>query len=117
MDILIPRNSKIPCKKEAKYKTVSDNQKVIKLKMFQGERKVAKENKYLGQCTISDIPPKPKGKVLITVVFEIDENGSVIMSAIGSSIGKSTNLKITMENLMNKETIEELIKRAKKNGR
>ena len=114
MDILIPRNTKIPCKKEAKYRTVKENQKIIKLKMFQGERKLAKENKYLGQCIISDIPPRPKGGVLITVVFEIDENGSVIMSAIGSSIGKSTNLKITMENVMNKETIDDLILKAKK---
>ena len=100
MDILIPRNTKIPCKNESKYKTSVDYQKMIKLKMYQGERKLAKENKYLGQCIISNIPPKPKGSVLITVTFKIDENGSLIMSAIENSKGTKSNLEITVENAM-----------------
>jgi len=114
MDIIIPRNTTIPCKKEAKYRTVKNKQLMIKLKVYQGERKLAKENKYLGECVISNIPPKPKGEVIVTVTFNIDENGSLIMTASEKSSGKINNLKITMENVMKLETINSLVEKAKK---
>ena len=113
MDILIPRNTTIPCEKEAKYKTVKDNQQTIKVKVYQGERKLAKENKFLGECLISNIPPKPKGSVIIIVNFSLDINGSLIVTASERSGGQSSQLNIKMNKELSQDIIDELIIRAK----
>ena len=113
MDVLIEKNTTIPCEKDAKYRTVRDNQQTIKVKVYQGERKLAKGNKFLGECLISNIPPKPKGSVIITVNFSLDINGSLNVTAIEQSGGQSSKLNISMNKELNPEIIEELIKRAK----
>ena len=113
MDVLIEKNTTIPCEKDAKYRTVRDNQQTIKVKVYQGERKLAKGNKFLGECLISNIPPKPKGSVIITVNFSLDINGSLNVTAMEQSGGQSSKLNISMNKELNPEIIEELIKRAK----
>ena len=113
MDVLIEKNTTIPCEKEAKYKTVKDNQQTIKVKVYQGERKLAKGNKFLGECLISNIPPKPKGSVIIIVNFSLDINGSLIVTASERSGGQSSKLNIKMNKELSQDIIDELIIRAK----
>ena len=113
MDVLIEKNTTIPCEKEAKYKTVKDNQQTIKVKVYQGERKLAKGNKFLGECLISNIPPKPKGSVIIIVNFSLDINGSLIVTARERSGGQSSKLNIKMNKELSQDIIDELIIRAK----
>ena len=113
MDVLIKRNTTIPCEKEEKYRTVRDNQQEIKVKVYQGERKLAKANKILGECIISNIPPKPKGQVIVTVNFSIDINGSLVVTAKENISSQKSDLKITMDKLLPPDVIEELIKKAK----
>ena len=99
IDILIPRNTTIPFKNVKKYKTIKDNQEFIILKFYQGERKLAKENKFLGKLQIN-IPPKPRGKVRIEVTFALDINGVLKVSAKDTAGGETTNLDIKMDNVM-----------------
>ena len=113
MDVLIKKNTTIPCVKEEKYRTVKDNQKNIKVKVYQGERVLAKGNKFLGECNISNIPPKPKGQVIVTVNFSIDINGSLVVTAKENSGGQESDLKIAMDKSLTPDVIEELIQRAK----
>ena len=111
MDILIPRNTTIPCEKVEKYQNAKDNQTKLGVKVYQGERKVAKENKFLGKLQIN-IPPKPRGKVRIDVTFALDINGVLKVSAKDTAGGETTDLDIKMDNVMDEATIEELIKKA-----
>jgi len=99
MDILIPRNTTIPFKNVKNYKTIKDNQELIILKLYQGERKLAKENKFLGKLQIN-IPPKPRGKVRIEVTFALDINGVLKVSVKDTAGGETTNLDIKMDNVM-----------------
>ena len=111
MDVLIPRNTTIPCEKVEKYQNARDNQTKLGVKVYQGERKVAKENKFLGKLQIN-IPPKPRGKVRIEVTFALDINGVLKVSAKDTAAGETTNLDIKMDNVMDESIIEELIKKA-----
>ncbi len=113
MDVLIKRNTTIPCEKEQKYMTVRDNQHKITVKVYQGERILAKENKFLGQCEITNIPPKPKGKVIVNVTFSVDINGSLAVNATETSGGQTSDLIIKMDNALSEKEIEELVQRAK----
>ncbi len=113
MDVLIKRNTTIPCEKEEKYRTVRDNQSNIKVKVYQGERKLAKGNKFLGECFISNIPPRPKGQVIVTVNFSIDINEFLVVTVKENIEGQESNLKITMDKSFPPEVIEELVKKAK----
>ena len=74
MDIMIPRNTEIPHVKTMKYKTIKDNQSKIILKVYQGERLLAKKNEKLGKCILETIPQKPKGEVIIDATLEIRED-------------------------------------------
>ena len=113
MDILIPRNTTIPCEKIEKYQNAKDNQTKIGVKVYQGERKLAKENKFLDKLQIVNIPPKPRGKVIIEVTFSLDINGVLKVTAKETSGGQTSNLDIKMDNVMDEQTIEEIIQRAK----
>ena len=113
MDILIPRNTTIPCEKIEKYQNAKDNQTKLGVKVYQGERKLAKENKFLDKLQIVNIPPKPRGKVIIEVTFSLDINGVLKVSAKETSGGQTSNLDIKMDNVMDEQTIEEIIQRAK----
>jgi L1 cell adhesion molecule like protein len=113
MDVIIKRNTTIPCEKTEKYMTVKDNQRKITVKVYQGERILAKENKFLGKCEITNIPPKPKGKVHVDVTFSLDINGSLAVNATETSGGQTSDLIIKMDNALSEDVIEELVQRAK----
>ena len=107
MDIIIPRNTQIPCERTRKYKTIKDYQSKIILKVYQGERIFTKDNSFLGNLLIR-IPPRKKGEVKIDVTFEIDINGLLNIYAEDNE-GKKYDLKIGVDNLLNKEEIEKNI--------
>ncbi len=120
MKFLIPKDSIIPCKKTEKYKTTKDNQDTLVLKIYQGENKIAKENKFLGNWIISNIPQKPKGEIIIDVDYEIDINN--FLSVTARTIEKDKNhkikniniLKVDIDNnVMDEELIDELIEKEK----
>jgi len=96
---------------------VRDNQSNIKVKVYQGERKLANANKFLGECNISNIPPKPKGQVIVTVNFSLDINGSLVVTAKENSGGQESDLKIAMDKSLPPDVIDELIKKGKRDGR
>ena len=107
MDIIIPRNTTIPCERTRKYKTSKDYQSKIILKVYQGERIFTKDNSFLGNLIIR-IPPRKKGEVKIDVTFEIDINGLLNIYAKDNE-GKKYDLKIGVDKLLNKEEIEKNI--------
>ena len=113
MDVIIKRNTTIPCEKAEKYVTTKDNQHKITVKVYQGERELAKGNKFLGKCEITNIPPKPKGKVIVNVSFSLDLNGSLAVNATETSGGQTSALTIKMDNALSEDVIEELVQRAK----
>ena len=112
MDFLIKKNTTIPCENTQKYKTTKDKQNKISVKVYQGERLLAKENKYLGKLDITNIPPKPKGQVIVEVTFSLDINGSLLVTAKEKSGGQTSDLTIKMDTEMGEEKVEELITRA-----
>ena len=115
MDVILPKNTKIPCKKTINYRTIKDNQKKIVLKIYQGEREYSKNNFYLGKCVLYNIPPKPKGDILIQVTFSIDINGVLNVLAIEKSGGNESSINLDMiYDGLNEEKIEELIKKNSK---
>ena len=110
MDVIIPKNTKIPCEKTINYRTIKDNQKKIVLKVYQGEREYSKNNAYLGKCVLNNIPPKPKGDIVINVTFSIDINGVLNIVAIEKSGGIKNTINLNMVyNGLNKEKIEEFV--------
>ena len=114
MDVLVPRNTTIPCKKSMTYQNVRDNQPQVRVKVYQGERKFVKDNHFLGEFVMK-IPPKKRGEVRVEVTFEEDINGILVVSA-KELTGKSTQqLKIDKDrNVLSPEEIERLMKEAER---
>ena len=88
MTKMIPRNTTIPTKKSQVYSTAADNQTVVSIRVFQGEREMVADNKLLGQFDLSGIPPAPRGVPQVEVTFDIDANGIVHVNAKDKSTGK-----------------------------
>jgi molecular chaperone DnaK len=109
---MIPRNTTIPTRKQEVFSTYSDNQPGVEIKVLQGERPMARDNKVLGTFHLDGIPPAPRGTPQIEVTFDIDANGILNVSAKDLGSGKEQKISITGSSGLRKDEIEKLRKEA-----
>jgi molecular chaperone DnaK len=109
---LIERNTTVPTKKSQVFSTAADNQTAVTIRVFQGEREMANDNKLLGQFDLVGIPPAPRGMPQVEVTFDIDANGIVHVSAKDLATQKEQSIKITASSGLSKEEVEKLVKNA-----
>uniref|UniRef100_A0A8C9FHY2 Stress-70 protein, mitochondrial n=1 Tax=Pavo cristatus TaxID=9049 RepID=A0A8C9FHY2_PAVCR len=111
---LINRNTTIPTKKSQVFSTAADGQTQVEIKVCQGEREMASDNKLLGQFTLVGIPPAPRGVPQIEVTFDIDANGIVHVSAKDKGTGREQQIVIQSSGGLSKDEIENMVKNAEK---
>ena len=111
---MIDRNTTIPTKKSQVYSTADDNQQAVTIRVFQGEREMAADNKMLGQFDLVGIPPAPRGVPQIEVTFDIDANGLVSVSAKDKGTGKEQQIRIQASGGLSDADIEQMVKDAEK---
>ncbi|NLI30926.1 MAG: molecular chaperone DnaK [Nitrospiraceae bacterium] len=109
---MIERNTTIPTKKSQIFSTAADNQPAVTVKVHQGEREMAADNKLLGVFELTDIPPAPRGIPQIEVTFDIDANGIIHVSAKDMGTGKEQSIKITASSGLSKEEVDRMVKDA-----
>ncbi len=112
MTPLIERNTTIPTKKSQVFSTAADNQPAVTISVFQGDRKMARDNKSLGNFNLDGIPPAPRGVPQIEVTFDLDANGILNVSAKDLGTGKEQKITITAAGGLSKEEIEKMRKDA-----
>lgn len=111
---MIDRNTTIPTKKTQTYSTAEDNQNAVTIKVFQGEREMASDNKLLGNFDLVGIPPAPRGVPQIEVTFDIDANGIVSVSAKDKGTGKEQTIKIQASGGLSDADIDQMVQDAEK---
>jgi len=113
---LIERNTTIPTRKSQIFSTAEDNQSAVTIRVFQGEREMAADNKLLGQFDLVGIPPAPRGVPQIEVAFDIDANGIVNVSAKDKATGKEQQIRIQVSGGLSDEEIERMVKEAEEHA-
>jgi molecular chaperone DnaK len=109
---MIDRNTTIPTKKSQVYSTADDNQQAVTIRVFQGEREMAADNKMLGQFDLIGIPPAPRGVPQIEVTFDIDANGLVNVSAKDKGTGKEQQIRIQASGGLSDADIDQMVRDA-----
>jgi molecular chaperone DnaK len=113
---IIDRNTTIPTKKSQVFSTAEDNQNAVTIRVFQGEREMAADNKLLGQFDLMGIPPAPRGMPQIEVTFDIDANGIVNVSAKDKATGKEQQIRIQASGGLSEADIQKMVKEAEVNA-
>ena len=109
---LIDRNTTIPARKSQVFSTAEDNQQAVTIRVFQGEREMAEDNKLLGQFNLVGIPPAPRGTPQIEVTFDIDANGIVNVSAKDKGSGKEQQIRVQASGGLSEADIQRMVKEA-----
>jgi molecular chaperone DnaK len=114
---MIDRNTTIPTKKSQTYSTAEDNQNAVTIRVFQGEREMAADNKLLGQFDLVGIPPAPRGVPQVEVTFDIDANGIVNVSARDKGTGKEQQIRIQASGGLSDADIDKMVRDAEQFAR